>query len=120
MLCCIPHILHQYEPESAIGATAGSYVVDGVEPVSLRLSHAFPGLYEITLGAGKCDAYAPATDESDPSQNYDVAKVAVTQDGTAVKSEYLKLHDKGMEPETSARRPRLAGGGASGPTGADG
>ena len=119
VLCCIPHILHQYEPESAIGATAGSYVVDGVEPVSLRLSHAFPGLYQITLGAGKCDAYAPATDESDPSQNYYVAKVALTQDGTVLKSDYLKLHDKGIEPETSSRRALLSGGGASGPTGAD-
>ena len=119
VLCCIPHILHQYEPESAIGATAGSYVVDGVEPVSLRLSHAFPGLYEITLGAGKCDAYAPATDDVQNVQNYYVAKVALTQDGTVLKSDYLKLHDKGMEPETSSRRALLSGGGASGPTGAD-
>ena len=119
VLCCIPHILHQYEPESAIGATAGSYVVDGVEPVSLRLSHAFPGLYEITLGAGKCDAYAPATDDVQNVQNYYVAKVALTQDGTVLKSDYLKLHDKGIEPETSSRRALLSGGGASGPTGAD-
>jgi hypothetical protein len=119
VLCCIPHILHQYEPESAIGATAGSYVVDGVEPVSLRLSHAFPGLYEITLGAGKCDAYAPTTDDVQNVQNYYVAKVALTQDGTVLKSDYLKLHDKGIEPETSSRRALLSGGGASGPTGAD-
>jgi Na+/H+ antiporter NhaD/arsenite permease-like protein len=119
VLCCIPHILHQYEPESAIGATAGSYVVDGVEPVSLRLSHAFPGLYEITLGAGKCDAYAPATDDVQNVQNYYVAKVALTQDGTVLKSDYLKLHDKGVAPETSSRRALLSGGGASGPTGAD-
>ena len=119
VLCCIPHILHQYEPESAIGATAGSYVVDGVEPVSLRLSHAFPGLYEITLGAGKCDAYAPASDDVQNVQNYYVAKVALTQDGTVLKSDYLKLHDKGIEPETSSRRALLSGGGASGPTGAD-
>ena len=119
VLCCIPHILHQYEPESAIGATAGSYVVDGVEPVSLRLSHAFPGLYEITLGAGKCDAYAPATDTVQNVQNYYVAKVALTQDGTVLKSDYLKLHDKGVAPETSSRRALLSGGGASGPTGAD-
>ena len=119
VLCCIPHILHQYEPESAIGATAGSYVVDGVEPVSLRLSHAFPGLYEITLGAGKCDAYAPATDDVQNVQNYYVAKVALTQDGTVLESDYLKLHDKGIEPETSSRRALLSGGGASGPTGAD-
>ena len=119
VLCCIPHILHQYEPESAIGATAGSYVVDGVEPVALRLSHAFPGLYEITLGAGKCDAYAPTTDDVQNVQNYYVAKVALTQDGTVLKSDYLKLHDKGIEPETSSRRALLSGGGASGPTGAD-
>lgn len=119
VLCCIPHILHQYEPESAIGATAGSYVVDGVEPVSLRLSHAFPGLYEITLGAGKCDAYAPTIDDVQNVQNYYVAKVALTQDGTVLKSDYLKLHDKGIEPETSSRRALLSGGGASGPTGAD-
>uniref|UniRef100_A0A7S0DF95 Citrate transporter-like domain-containing protein n=1 Tax=Micromonas pusilla TaxID=38833 RepID=A0A7S0DF95_MICPS len=119
VLCCIPHILHQYEPESAIGATAGSYVVDGVEPVSLRLSHNFPGLYEITLGAGKCDAYAPATDTVQNVQNYYVAKVALTQDGTVLKSDYLMLHDKGIELETSSRRALLSGGGASGPTGAD-
>ena len=119
VLCCIPHILHQYEPESAIGATAGSYVVDGVEPVALRLSHAFPGLYEITLGAGKCDAYAPTIDDVQNVQNYYVAKVALTQDGTVLKSDYLKLHDKGIEPETSSRRALLSGGGASGPTGAD-
>ena len=117
VLCCIPHILHQYEPESAIGATAGSYVVDGVEPVALRLSHNFPGLYEITLGAGKCDAYAPTTDDAHLETDHYVAKVALTQDGTVLESDYLKLHDKGVAP--SSRRALLSGGGASGPTGAD-
>ena len=119
VLCCIPHILHQYDAESAIGATAGAYVVDGVEPVALPLTHRFSGLYEITLGAGKCDAYAPMDDAYTDADHY-VAKLALVQDGTTLEAASLKLHDKGAAV-SSARRARalLSGGGASGPTGAD-
>ena len=35
ILCCIPHILHQYEPDTAIAATQGAYVVDGNDPLVL-------------------------------------------------------------------------------------
>ena len=118
VLCCVPHILHQYDAESALGATAGAYVVDGVEPVALRLSHHFSGLYEITLGAGKCDAYAP-TDDTYTDADYYVAKVALVQDGTTLEADDLKLHDLGAAQQNRRARALLSGGGASGPTGAD-
>ena len=119
VLCCIPHIMHQYDAESALGATAGAHVVDGVEPVALPLTHNFPGLYEITLGAAKCDAYAP-TDDTYTDADYYVAKLALVQDGTTLAADKLKLHDKGAVAQDRRARALLAGGGGGGgPTGAD-
>ena len=115
ILCCIPHILHQYEPDSVITATNGAYV-SGAENVLMKVSHTMNGLYEITLGCGKCDAYAP-TDLTYTSNTYYSAKIALTQDDSTLKGDYLKLHDKGVE--SSKRRSLLSGGGSSGPTGAD-
>ena len=101
-------------------ATAGAYVVDGVEPVALPLTHRFSGLYEITLGAGKCDAYAPMDDTYTDADHYAAKLALVQEDGTTLEAASLKLHDKGAAVSPTRRaRALLSGGGASGPTGAD-
>ena len=121
ILCCIPHILHQYEPDAAIAATQGAYVVDGNEPVVLALSHKSEGLYEILVGAGKCDAYSPGDDGNEfTSHSYYSATVSLMQEDAVLESDTLKLHDKGVQEASSKRRRNLlSGGGAAGPTGAD-
>ena len=115
VLCCIPHILQQYEPDSVIAATNGAYVT-GADPVELTVSHTVNGLYELTLGAGKCHAYAP-TDSTNTNNTYYSAIIALTQDDLVLKEDSLKLHDKGVS-SPSKRRHLLSGGGSSGPAGA--
>ena len=135
ILCCVPHIARHYSPESTIAATTGSYEtsVDGSE-ILLPLARSFRGLYEITLGAGKCDAYAKNTTDHDTTdddgvpgsapdladhESYYVAKVALTQDGIVLREDFLKLHDLGAKPLRHARRALLSGASDSGPVGAD-
>jgi len=122
ILCCIPHIMHQYEPDAAIAATSGAHVVAGVETVSVPLTHKYSGLYEIIVGAGKCDAYAPEEGNVYTNSSYYSATVSLTQDGNVLKSDTLKLHDKGAASGGGGgggRRLLAGGGGGGGPTGAD-
>lgn len=121
ILCCIPHIMHQYEPDAAIAATSGAYVVAGVETVSVPLTHKYSGLYEIVVGAGKCDAYTPEEGNVYTNSSYYSATVSLTQDGNVLKSDTLKLHDKGAASGggSGGHRRLLSGGGGGGPTGAD-
>ena len=116
ILCCIPHIMHQYEPDAAIAATSGAHVVAGVETVSVPLTHKYSGLYEIIVGAGKCDAYAPEEGNVYTNSSYYSATVSLTQDGNVLKSDTLKLHDKGAASGGGGGGGRrlLAGGGGGG------
>ena len=115
ILCCVPHIVHQYTPDAGLMASTGSFSL-GAEPVDLPLSHKSNGLYEITVGAGVCEYQMPAADSIHTNNTYYHAKIELMQDGTTLLWDKLKLHDMGIP---SGRRKMLGVGGGGGPTGAD-
>jgi len=128
MLCCTPHLVHQYEAESSIHATSGTVGGVGSQPgVSMDLQHASNGLFQVTLGAGACHAAAlpyvvPDTGHAAAHTPHYYAMVDLMQDGLALASGKLALHDLGVTAEHHAHhrhRHLLSGGGGYGPVGAD-
>lgn len=118
ILCCIPHIVHQYAPDAGIQATTGSFTL-GADPVLMPLSHRHNGLYEITVGAGVCEHQTPAADSAHTNNTYYQAKIELVQDGEVLRYDKLKLHDLGTAAAAGRRRGLLGVGGGGGPVGAD-
>ena len=113
ILCCVPHIVHQYEPDDFLEAskvTVGGANGTEVLPLSVGIPHSSKGLYEVTMGAGRCVAPSPATGE------HYYAAARMVQSGNVLASGQLKLHDLG---KTVGHRHLLSGGGSDGPPGAD-
>jgi len=134
ILCSIPHILHQYEPDTFLeassvtvgGFNAGGINGTGVLPLSVPLPHSSRGLYEVTMGAGRCMAAAPAflaaASSSLTGKLHYYAAVKLVQNGNVLGSGDLKLHDLGSAGVGGGGRQGrhlLSGGGNDGPPGAD-
>jgi hypothetical protein len=128
IICCVPHILHQYEPDhfleashvtvGGVNGTGHDALLPHVLPLSVGIHHSSKGLYEVTMGAGRCMAAAPAA-----AGHHYYATVKMVQDGNIMASGKLKLHDLGNAVATGAggghRRSLLSGGGGGAPPGAD-
>jgi hypothetical protein len=127
ILCSIPHILHQYEPDTFLeassvtvgGSNAGGVNGTEVLPLSVPLPHSSRGLYEVTMGAGRCTAASPPFLTG--KLNY-YAAVKLVQNDNVLGSGDLKLHDLGSAGVGGGGRygrHLLSGGGNDGPPGAD-